>query len=130
MAVPSSPLCALPPDVLEHIQTLYPTEASPGNPSEAYIANPWYLVAAVAANAANEPEAVPIVFLAALHGLQAIQSVTGVAGDAAREQRLQLARKIREGVLQSGVLCGFPKVRMPNASVSVNLYLSNTLTPA
>jgi len=60
--------------------------------------NPWYLVAAVGLSASNRPEAVAQVFKFA------IQDVPE------HEERLAIARKIRDGLFKSGLISGYPKV--------------------
>lgn len=62
--------------------------------------NPWYLVATVGLSASNRPEAVAQVFS------YAIQDVLG------HDERLEISRKIREGLFISGLICGYPKVRL------------------
>ena len=98
------------------------------------LANPWALVAAVAFSASNVPEAVPVVFAHALEELRAEQRARGFGldgenrenreegekdeeGEEARREQLVLARKIREAVLQSGLLSGMPRVSVASVSV-------------
>lgn len=66
--------------------------------------NPWFIVAAVAFSASNRPEAVPRVFE------QALQDLRGTGSD--KSQELLLARKMREALFKSGLISGYPKVRV------------------
>ena len=68
----------------------------------------WAIVAAVSFSAANVAEAVPLVFQYALDGL--VRGQQQPDSDEARSEQLALARKIREAVLQSGLLSGMPRV--------------------
>ncbi|EGN97075.1 hypothetical protein SERLA73DRAFT_185358 [Serpula lacrymans var. lacrymans S7.3] len=83
------------PDFLSHLKSLYPEGPS-------YIRNPWYAVSAIAFSASNQPEAVPLVLRYALNDLDSLLSP--------QEDRLYLARKIRDMVFKSGMISGFPKV--------------------
>jgi len=60
--------------------------------------NPWYLVAAVGFSASNRPEAVAQIFT---HAIQDVQE---------HDERLKIARKIRDGLLKSAMISGFPRV--------------------
>ncbi|KAI0831655.1 hypothetical protein BC628DRAFT_538309 [Trametes gibbosa] len=106
------------PAFLASLKAMYP----PGGPStSAYpgaLPNPWALITAVTFSASNVPEAVPVVFAHALEELKAEQRARGTPDDAAAREQLVLARKIREGVLQSGLLSGMP--RTINTLIALN----------
>ena len=68
----------------------------------------WAVVAAVSFSAANVADAVPLVFQYALDEL--VRGQQQPDSDGARSEQLALARKIREAVLQSGLLSGMPRV--------------------
>ncbi|KAL7282982.1 hypothetical protein ACG7TL_002402 [Trametes sanguinea] len=102
------------PAFLDTLKSLYPAHAPSTAAHPGALPNPWPLVAAVAFSASNVPEAVPAVFAHALAELRA----RGTEGGAAREEQRVLARKIREGVLQSGLLSGMP--RTINSLIALN----------
>lgn len=80
-----------------------------------FLNSSWYLVAAVAFSASNRPEAVPAVFHYTLGLLKAEQR--GLEdGDEAARARLRLARRTRDCLMQSGLLCGYSRVRYSSAS--------------
>ena len=83
------------PEFLSSLKRLYP-------PQSTYVKNPWYAVAAITFSASNCPEAVPLVLEYVLKDLDTIA--------ASHEDRLFAARKIRDAVFKSGMICGFPKV--------------------
>ena len=91
---------------LDHLKSIYPS--SPVSSGEDVINNPVYIVAAAAFSAGNKPAEVPAVFKYALEELKSVQTSQDTE---AIQQQLRLARKIRESVLQSGLLNGVPKVR-------------------
>lgn len=93
-------------EFLNELKSLYPTRQAPT--PDAVLAQPWYLVAAVAFSASHRAEAVPIVFESALAELKLVQSHANA--EKVREERLRLANKIREALLQSGLLSGVPRV--------------------
>ncbi|KAI9567091.1 hypothetical protein HD554DRAFT_2270633 [Boletus coccyginus] len=82
-------------EFLSSLKQLYP-------PQSTYVKSPWYAVAAITFSASNCPEAVPLVLEYVLKDLDAIA--------ASHEDRLAAARKIRDAVFKSGLICGFPKV--------------------
>ena len=100
------------PEFLSSLKATYPPE-TPNSP------HLWAIVAAVGFGASNVPEAVPAVFTYALQDLIRSQHATGISGDVAQEEQLLLARKIREAVLQSGLLSGMPRVRVISSSLSL-----------
>lgn len=83
------------PEFLSTLKQLYPTQST-------YLKSPWYAVAAITFSASNCPEGVPLVLEYVLKDLDAIA--------ASHEDRLAAARKIRDAVFKSGMICGFPKV--------------------
>jgi hypothetical protein len=87
---------------LTHLESLYPSTApsSASSPSKAAVDSPWYVAAAVAYSAANRPEAVPRVFA---HALAKVDEPA---------ERLRLARKVRDALFKSGLIGGYPKVRL------------------
>ena len=101
------------PEFLSSLKATYPPE-TPNSPPHL-----WAIVAAVAFGASNVPEAVPAVFTYALQDLIRSQQATGISGDTAHEAQLLLARKIREAILQSGLLSGMPRVRVIPSSLSL-----------
>ena len=91
-------------EFLDHLKSIYPTRATS---VETVINHPWYIVAAVAFSASNKPNDVTLVFKYALAELKSVQKVKG---EEAVKEQLQLARRIREAILQSGLLSGMPRV--------------------
>ncbi|RDB24009.1 hypothetical protein Hypma_008633 [Hypsizygus marmoreus] len=89
---------------LSHLKSIYPQK------NLRSLANPWYIIAAVAFCASNRPEAVPHVFQYALKDLKA-------DGDNIEDQRL-LARKIRDALFKAGLTAGYP--RTINSLVALN----------
>jgi hypothetical protein len=85
-----SPLLAT-SSFLEALKAVYP-KTSP--------VNPWYIVAAVGFSACNRPEEIPLVFE---HTLKDISS---------QNEKLLLARRLRDALFKSGMLTGFNKVLM------------------
>lgn len=83
------------PEFLSSLKQLYPPQSS-------YVKSPWYAVAAITFGASNCPEGVPLVLEYVLKDLDAI--------GASHQDRLTAARKIRDAVFKSGMICGFPKV--------------------
>lgn len=66
------------------------------------MANPWFIVAAVAFSASNRPEGVPEVFR---YVLQELPPASELA------DRRMIAGKLREAIFKSGLISGYPKVR-------------------
>ncbi len=98
------------PSFLNSLKAIYPAGGPSTTAYPGALSNPWVIITAVAFSASNVPEAVPVVFKHALEELKTGQKVQGIADDVALKEQLVLARKIREGVLQSGLLSGFPRV--------------------
>lgn len=99
------------PDFLASLRALlpYPDDA----PTSRETSSPymWIFIVAVAFSSANVPEAVPEVFKYAVEEVSQVLRVRfGLPEDEIREHQLSIARKIREAVLQSGLLCGMPRV--------------------
>ena len=84
------------PELLLRLKSLYPNVPA--------LENPWYFVSAVAFCASNLPEAVPVVFQYAL------KDVLEESSD--HKHALQLVRKFKDALFKSGLLCGYPKVRL------------------
>ncbi|KAI1791489.1 hypothetical protein LXA43DRAFT_417851 [Ganoderma leucocontextum] len=91
------------PDFLSTLKAAYPPD-TPNTSSHL-----WAVIAAVAFSASNVSEAVPLVFKYALEDLVQSQTQAGTRQDAAHDEQLVLARKVREAVLQSGLLSGMPR---------------------
>ncbi|CCM04516.1 uncharacterized protein FIBRA_06697 [Fibroporia radiculosa] len=92
-------------EFLKQLRSIYPSHGA--LTPAAILAQPWYLVAAVAFSASRKPEAVPAVFELALNELKLVQG--GEQPETIQEQRMTLANKIREAILHSGLLSGFPR---------------------
>ncbi|CAL1703377.1 unnamed protein product [Somion occarium] len=91
---------------LQHLRSLYPHQSgSPDTPS-AIVGQPWYLIAAVAFSASNKPDATAVVFQYVLNDLEKVEFAAEKDRHAAR---LAVARRIREAVLQSGLLSGYAR---------------------
>ncbi|KAL4245524.1 Peroxisomal Targeting Signal 1 Protein [Abortiporus biennis] len=75
------------------------------------VQNPWYLVAAVTFSASNRPEEVPNVFRYVLGDLKD-------EGNDSESNRFVVARRFRESILQSGLLCGY--ARSINSLIALN----------
>lgn len=71
--------------------------------------SPWYLVASVAFSASNRPEAVPLIFHFVLNELK-LEQAGNVEGDQTLKEQLQLARRSRDCLVQSGLMCGYSRV--------------------
>lgn len=89
-------------EFLTHIKSLFPGGRS-------VLQSPWYLVASVAFSASNRPEAVPAVFHFALNELK-LEQAGSVEGEEAQKEQLKLARRSRDCLVQSGLLCGYSRV--------------------
>ncbi len=74
-------------ELLSRLESLYPS--ADGS---------WAMVAAIAFSASNAPEAVPEVYKFVAQNLKT------------DEEQMALARKLRDGLFKSGMICGFPKV--------------------
>ncbi|KAL1678188.1 AhpD-like protein [Schizophyllum commune] len=74
--------------LLARLRELYPADADDKT---------WALVAACAFSAANFPDAVPQVFSSAIEG------------ETSHDKRLAFARKLRDALFKSAMLCGYPK---------------------
>ena len=79
------------PQFLAQLKSYYPQKTQS-------LQNPWYIVASAAFCASNLPDAVPLVYEQAQKDL------------GADEDPLLLVRKIKDALLKSGMLCGYPKV--------------------
>ncbi|OJT13010.1 hypothetical protein TRAPUB_10419 [Trametes pubescens] len=106
------------PSFLNSLKAIYPAGGPSTTAYPGALSNPWVIITAVAFSASNVPEAVPVVFKHALEELKTGQKAQGIADDVALKEQLVLARKIREGVLQSGLLSGFP--RTINTLIALN----------
>lgn len=103
-------------EFLDHLKSIYPSPQA--STSDAVISNPWYLVAAVTFSASNNPKDVVSVFKYALADLKSVQKSND---DGSIKEQLQLARRIREAILQSGLLSGMPRV-IYNSAPCFSLY--------
>ncbi|TCD60455.1 hypothetical protein EIP91_010049 [Steccherinum ochraceum] len=89
-------------EYLTQLKLLFPGSRSALN-------NPWYLVASVAFSASNRPEGVPAVFRYALDELQREQARRASEDVEVLKEQLQLARRSRDCLLQSGLLSGYSR---------------------
>ncbi|KAJ3500009.1 hypothetical protein NLJ89_g9983 [Agrocybe chaxingu] len=109
-------------EVIERVITLgrgdglYLKALFPENASRNGLRNPWYIVAAVAFSASNRPEGVRRVFEHVLADLRSAnassghsQTVDHQSSDAAQLEERVLARKMREALFKSGLICGYPR---------------------
>ncbi|PCH38586.1 hypothetical protein WOLCODRAFT_88179 [Wolfiporia cocos MD-104 SS10] len=96
-----------PPEAfLNQLRSLYSSHVA-ATP-DIILAQPWYLIAAVAFSASRKTEAVPVVFEFVMSELKLAQ--IGEQPERALAQRMTLANKMREALLQSGQLTGMPRV--------------------
>lgn len=98
-------------ELLTHLKSLYPLR-DVARGTNAVLRNPWYIVSAVAYGSSNRPEAVPIVFQHALDDLRQAQAEQQKPAEVARQEQLQLARRMREAILKGGMLCGYSRVNL------------------
>jgi alkylhydroperoxidase/carboxymuconolactone decarboxylase family protein YurZ len=91
------------PEFLNELQSFYPATAK-------YVDGDWFLAASIAFSSSNCPDAVPRVLRHALDDLDKLP-------DTSYEDRKLLVRKMRDGILKSGLLSGYPKAI--NALVSL-----------
>ncbi|KAI0093789.1 hypothetical protein BDY19DRAFT_918960 [Irpex rosettiformis] len=106
-----------PREFLSRLKSLYPLrDALRG--SDRVLRNPWYVVTAVAYGSSNRPETVPAVWQDALEDLKRAQTKEQKTGEAAHKEQLLLARRMREGLLKGGLLCGYS--RAINSLVSLH----------
>ena len=101
------------PDFLASLRALFLSDSDSDSTSTSASSSSsdqhlWAIVAAVSFSAANVADAVPLVFQFALDDLVRAQQQPD--SNEARSEQLALARKIREAVLQSGLLSGMPRV--------------------
>ncbi|KAJ3548264.1 hypothetical protein NM688_g5319 [Phlebia brevispora] len=96
---------------LKHLKSLYPCAGDNGTSTESpsVITNPWYIIAIVAFASCNRPEAVPVIFVHTLQELEAAQRKFGTDEETSYNERLRLARRIRESLLKASLLCGAPR---------------------
>jgi len=90
---------------LNSLKSLFPEKVvlnSGGSPESSILTNPWYIVAAVAFSASNRPEGVPRVFEHLLQDLK-------LSGSSSKSEEKLLAQKLREALLKSGLISGYPK---------------------
>ncbi|KAI0692332.1 hypothetical protein BC835DRAFT_1277883 [Cytidiella melzeri] len=96
------------PGFLAHLKSLYPLRRALSN-SKAVLANPWYIVAATAYGSSNRPEGIPAVWHHAYQDLRRAQAEQRHAAEIAHQEQLLLARRMREGLLNAGLLCGYSR---------------------
>lgn len=72
--------------------------------------NPWYIAASCAFAAGNAPEAVPLIFNHVYADLENAQAEFKVSPEQAHQEKLLLARKMRDCIFKSGVVGGYSKV--------------------
>ncbi|KAI0759516.1 hypothetical protein BC629DRAFT_1584329 [Irpex lacteus] len=95
-------------EFLAGLKALYPLKDALRG-SDTVLRNPWYVIAAVAYGSSNRPEAVPVVWQQALEDLKQAQASEQKADEAAHKEQLLLARRMREGLLKGGLLCGYSR---------------------
>ncbi|KAI0078148.1 hypothetical protein K474DRAFT_1619887 [Panus rudis PR-1116 ss-1] len=90
--------------LLRRLKSLYPLDSTAHQTDvQRIVYNPWYLVAAVAFNGSNKPDTIPVI-------LQYVLDELNDLGDTVQHaDRLQVARRTREAVFQSGLLCGYAR---------------------
>lgn len=91
---------------LASLKAAYP--APQATTSDAVVKSSWYIVAAVAFSASRKPYDAAAVFQYALNDLKAAQETQD---EKAIKEQLYMARRVREAILQAGVLSGAPTVR-------------------
>ena len=72
--------------------------------------NPWFIVASCAFSTANRPETVPVIFKYVLSDLEKAQADFKVSKEQAHQEKLLLARKMRDCLFKSGMVAGYSKV--------------------
>ena len=95
-------------EFLSRLKALYPLKDALRG-SDTVLRNPWYVVTAVAYGSSNRPEAVPAVWQHALEDLKQAQASEQKTGEIAHKEQLLLARRMREGFLKGGLLCGYSR---------------------
>lgn len=84
--------------------------------------NPWYIVAACSFSTANRPETIPLIFKHVFSELEKAQADFGVSKEQAHNEKLLLARKMRDCLFKSGMVAGYSKVKMRLYSEILNAY--------
>lgn len=72
--------------------------------------NPWYIVASCAFSTANRPETIPLIFKHVFAELEKAQADFKVSQEQAYQEKLALARKMRDCLFKSGMVAGYSKV--------------------
>lgn len=95
------------PEFLTKLKTLYPFSASSASqfaqsPTTADLANPWFLVAAIAYSASNRPDAVPLVYNFVLRSLQEEGADT--------ETKKRVTTALRDAIYKAGLISGYSRV--------------------
>jgi endoribonuclease Dicer len=96
---------------LSHLKSLYPFPYNRISRARESFANPWDFIAAVAFSNSNAPEAIPLIWEYALEDLHKTHIRLGQAGDSelVRQDRLVLARRLRDAIFKGGITGGYAK---------------------
>lgn len=66
----------------------------------------WYLITGVTLSVLNRPDEIPKVFNYSLE-----HDIDGTNSKSTHAQKLEIARRLREGLIKSAAVAGLPKVR-------------------
>lgn len=96
-------------DFLTRLKSLYPLRETLRGTS-AVLGNPWYIIAVIVYASSNREEGIPYVWHQVLQDLKEAQAAEHKSAAAAHQEQLLLARRLREGLLKAGLLCGYSRV--------------------
>lgn len=86
----------------------------------------WYIVSSVTLSCLNRPDEIPKILRSAVEededgSLAKLGESNGnVVGGMVHEDRLRIARRMREGLVKSSAICGLPKVISPTSTYKVD----------
>ncbi|CAA7265310.1 unnamed protein product [Cyclocybe aegerita] len=114
--LPRNPVVCL-REAIMYASLFLQNSARPSSMKREDFKNPWYIAAAVAFSASNKPEGVPRVFEHALADLRSTPTIRGTKGGVKvrrpgnedEDEKKILARKMREALFKSGLICGYPR---------------------